>query len=171
MRRRLWWTICRHEVAYAEEITDHQPVAQTTNVPFPSNCNNSDLSLEMSCLPTARIGLSDMSFALMMFASTRLVGQMGCFIHEKAVRVGSKAMLGSPSTREKSKGIVEEVKTRIEQGTLRYCDVSRPLDWLILLVAKIILVRESVFHASLCFIISSHIAFHDSDCLFLTLPL
>jgi hypothetical protein len=141
MRRRLWWSICRHEAAYAEEINDRKSlVAQTTNIALPSNFNDNDLSPDMTSLPAPRIGLSDMSFALMMFEIVRLVGQIAYFIHEKAARVGCRAMAGSPSTREWSKGIVEEARMRIEQGTLNYCDVSRPFDWLILLVAKIILV-------------------------------
>lgn len=142
MRCRIWWTICRHEAAYAEEINDRKspPLAQTTNIPLPSNFNDNDLSLDMTTLPAPRIGLSDMSFALMVFEIVRLVGRMGQFMYEKAARVGSRAMAGSPSTRERSQGILGETRMRIEQGTLRYCDVSRPFDWLILLVAKVTLV-------------------------------
>lgn len=55
---------------------------------------------------------------------------------------GLQAMVWLPSTKEKSKGMVEDARTRIEQGTLRFCNVSRPFDWLILLVANVILVSD-----------------------------
>lgn len=45
-------------------MTRRSPIAQTTNVPLPSNFDDNDLSPNMTILPAPRTSLTDMSFAL-----------------------------------------------------------------------------------------------------------
>ncbi|UKZ72453.1 hypothetical protein TrVFT333_000082 [Trichoderma virens FT-333] len=73
MRRRLWWHICcfdaRVSQCYAPETMISNSMLDTRE---PTNCNDTDLEVNMMKEPTAREGFTDMSFTLMACELRRL---------------------------------------------------------------------------------------------------
>lgn len=155
MRRRAWWMICRHESAFAEESRKRRSsIMNETDVPFPMNYNDDDLDPDMIILPTPRIGLTEMSFPLMALENNRMTAKIALRLLLKKERIkdftsSAQEMVRSSSLREETRDLYEGTKRKIEQEILQYCDYTRPFDWLLLLVGKIILVSSWILNPTI----------------------
>lgn len=144
LRRRAWWTICRHESAHAEEVhTRKQSIIYDCDVPLPKNLDDRDIDAGMTVvqMPRERVGVTGMSFSLMMLEIVRLVGSLSKLLKGTGAVGGvNESVVQSKCLKEQSRRLVEETRTRMDSGTLQHCDTSRPFDWLLLLVTKVLLV-------------------------------
>lgn len=152
MRRRAWWMMCRNESAFAEEFRKRRSsIMNETDVPLPMNCNDDDLDHNMAALPTPRVGLTEMSFALMALENHRMTARIALRLLSKKERatnfaLNAQEMMRSRSLREETRDLWEGTKTKIEREILQYCDYTRPLDWLLLLIGKVILVSPRLLN-------------------------
>lgn len=166
LRRRLWWTLCRQESGYAEEIhTRRSSIMHNCQVPLPGNFDDQDLDASMACdeMPAARVGVTDMSFVLMMLEVIRTVGMISKLFVDEGVRVGGgintdnhthtggdSGGLRMDALKEQSRQLLEEAKTRMNVRTLQYCSVSRPFDWFLMIATKMLLVSSFYFISFQC---------------------
>ncbi|KAF4950559.1 hypothetical protein FGADI_8118 [Fusarium gaditjirri] len=116
LRRRLWWHILR------EEIFD-------TNLPL--NINDSDITPHTAEGPIEREGYTQMTF---------------CLIHCEVMRAGWKVGYALPTTnsvanaaQDDGLSIVQELKSRLEERYLSYCEESVPFMLFTSTVARLII--------------------------------
>ena len=114
----------------------------TASIPLPLNFNDDDLESTMMSLPRPRTGLSQMSFVLLSLEVIRMMGELSLRLTQWKVDTAVRGKSTSP--RAESKDFVEETRRKVEQDILRHCDASRPFDYLILLLAKIILTKTEI---------------------------
>lgn len=143
MRRRVWWMICRHESAYAEEVnTRKTSIMLDTDIALPKNYNDDDLDPNMPSLPSPRVGITDMSFVLLAVENVRTVARLAYNLLQKSEMLGPSEMKRSRSLREQSRELWGQTRNRIEREILQFCDASRPFDLLLLIVSKIVMVSS-----------------------------
>lgn len=149
LRRRTWWTICRHESGYAEEIhTRKQSIMHSTDIPLPLNLDDLDLDAVMTHMPVPRVGITSMSFPLVMMEVVRMVGKLSSLVHIRSERPEATQNAPPKCLKEQSRLLVEDTRARIELGILHHCDVSRPFDWFLLLISKLVLVSCGISPSS-----------------------
>lgn len=130
IRRRCWWTLYwmrRHCAQEHGSIVDEAEFAAVVSLPL--NINDIDLGPMADDTPTARTGITDMSFFLFTVELIKL--------HAKAQNLVSTSASWSVNQSERE-GVQECVK-RLESNFLRHCDASRPFDWFLLLTGKAML--------------------------------
>ncbi|KAK6530437.1 hypothetical protein TWF694_003789 [Orbilia ellipsospora] len=127
--RRLWWTIRRLEFRTACKESSKEPpptVIDWAEVPMPLNLNDVDLDPLAKIEPRPRVGFTDMAFCLLSFELKQLVNAV------------VKVRLDDSGSDEKSERIIvlerlrliEDCERKIKDQFLRYCDDSRPLDYM-----------------------------------------
>jgi len=124
--RRCWWTLYRMRRHCAQEhgsIVDEAELASVVSLPL--NINDVDLSPMADDTPTARTGITDMSFLLFTVELIKL--------HAKAQNLVSTSASRSVNQSERE---VQECVKMLECKFLRHCDASRPFDWFLLLTGK-----------------------------------
>lgn len=129
MRRRLWWHICGLESRGAEEGASRRTsILDGTDVRFPSNLNDTDLTPDMTEYPQPRAGITDVTWLLVRSEIFRLVYSV------KTVKL--RYLAGTPSegnaaaVKTEQKEVLEDGIKRFESEYLRYLHPSRAYDWL-----------------------------------------
>lgn len=124
------------------------------DVALPRNLDDRDIDAQMTVtqMPAERVGVTEMSFVLMMMEIVRLVASLAKLLNGSGsgsgiVGGGHGPAMRSNCLKAQSKRLVEETRLRMDTGTLRHCDVSRPFDWFLLVITKVLLVSFYV----LCF--------------------
>ncbi|KAF5547706.1 bikaverin cluster-transcription factor [Fusarium mexicanum] len=137
LRRRLWWHICLLDMR-SSEFHGYEPIVRGDmfDTKLPLNINDSDLSPNMTDVPVGREGYTQMTF---------------CLIRCEAMKAGWKVGYASPtrnSTATVARGdgelIVQELKSRLEERYLRYCDESVPFMLFTTKVARLIVARTGL---------------------------
>lgn len=134
--------MCRYKSAYAEDFGKCYEVDRNPSVPLPTNYNDSDLETTMTQFPVERTGISDMSIILIQLRIVELLGKL----------VGPKSQVPLPDGSFSNqcleeycineKHLVERTKSEIDCDILSRCHASRPFEWLILLIGKVIIVSS-----------------------------
>ncbi|KAF5966877.1 transcription factor [Fusarium bulbicola] len=137
LRRRLWWHICLLDMR-SSEFHGYEPIVRGDmfDTKIPLNINDSDLTPNMADVPMGREGYTQMTF---------------CLIRCEVMKAGWKVGYVSPtrnSTATVARGdgelIVQELKSRLEERYLRYCDESVPFMLFTTKVARLIVARTGL---------------------------
>ncbi|KAF5247211.1 hypothetical protein FANTH_6468 [Fusarium anthophilum] len=137
LRRRLWWHICLLDMR-SSEFHGYEPIVRGDmfDTKLPLNINDSDLTPNMTDVPVGREGYTQMTF---------------CLIRCEVMKAGWKVGYASPtrnSTATVARGdgelIVQELKSRLEERYLRYCDESVPFMLFTSKVARLIVARTGL---------------------------
>ncbi|CVK96752.1 related to bikaverin cluster-transcription factor [Fusarium mangiferae] len=137
LRRRLWWHICLLDMR-SSEFHGYEPIARGDmfDTKLPLNINDSDITPHMTESPKDHEGYTQMTF---------------CLIRCEVMKAGWKVGYASPtpsSTAAAARGggelIVQELKSRLEERYLRYCDESVPFMLFTSKVAQLIVARTGL---------------------------
>ncbi|KAF4502491.1 bikaverin cluster-transcription factor [Fusarium agapanthi] len=137
LRRRLWWHICLLDMR-SSEFHGYEPIVRGDmfDTKLPLNINDGDLTPHMADVPVEHEGYTQMTF---------------CLIRCEVMRAGWKVGYASPtpsSTASAARGdgelIVQELKSRLEERYLRYCDESVPFMLFASKVARLIVARTGL---------------------------
>lgn len=140
------------------------------DVALPLNLDDDDIDASMveGQMPRERVSVTGMSFVLMMMEIVRLVGGLAGLLRGNGSGIGcgisGNTQLGtemptirSKCLKEQSRRLVEETRMRMDTKTLRHCDVSRPFDWFLLVITKVLLVSPFL---SISVYFVHHFVFH-----------
>ena len=138
--RRCWWTLCQIETqrSLEPELSTNEILVESL-VPLPLNINDIDLDPSLDILPEPRAHATDMSYFFLILEATRLIANQKKSKHQPTKDSSDSSNIPQRCEMEV---VADRVRT-IEQGSLRYCDTSRPFDWFILLTARAILVSTT----------------------------
>ncbi|KAL7915530.1 fungal-specific transcription factor domain-containing protein [Trichoderma velutinum] len=119
MRRRLWWHICcfdaRVSQCYAPETMISNSILDTRE---PTNCNDTDLGVNMTKEPIAREGFTDVSFTLMACELRRLCSH---------VLSSMSALLASGEKQQAAQCIaLRKIEEAREWATTKFFGISGP---------------------------------------------
>ncbi|KAI1049175.1 hypothetical protein LB506_004658 [Fusarium annulatum] len=137
LRRRLWWHICLLDMR-SSEFHGYEPIVRGDmfDTKLPLNINDSDINPNMTESSEEHEGYTQMTF---------------CLIRCEVMKAGWKVGYASPtpnSTATTARGdgelIVQELKSRLEECYLRYCDESVPFMLFTSKVAQLIVARTGL---------------------------
>ncbi|KAM0545991.1 hypothetical protein ACHAPJ_011103 [Fusarium lateritium] len=134
LRRRLWWHICLLDMR-SSEFHGYEPIVNEGmfDTKLPLNINDSDMTPQMTEPPVQYEGPTEMTF---------------CLIRCEAMRAGWKVGYASPTPHATADGalkdreaVVQDLKSRLEERYLRYCDNSTPFMLFSSTVARLMIAR------------------------------
>ncbi|KLO92425.1 bikaverin cluster-transcription factor [Fusarium fujikuroi] len=137
LRRRLWWHICLLDMR-SSEFHGYEPIVRGDmfDTKLPLNINDSDINPSMTESSKEHEGYTQMTF---------------CLIRCEVMKAGWQVGYASPtpnSTATTARGdgelIVQELKSRLEERYLRYCDESVPFMLFTSKVAQLIVARTGL---------------------------
>ena len=134
IRRRVWWQIVLLDSRIAElSGLGTSILAHLWDTKLPSNVNDSDLSPDMTALPTEHTGITEMVFCLIRYS----VGEFLRHSSTTSAFDGSWQKLSNSarSLTDKDKAI-DELENLIEHKYLKYCDPLNPLHFLSAIMAR-----------------------------------
>lgn len=138
MLRRAWWTLCRVESRTTEEMNARPFGAIDWDmVPRPLNLNDIDLDPAAKAVPQSRTGITDMTFCLISFELKRLASAVSKVFapdHED-LDENEETKLISEKLR-----LIQESESTIDAQILQHCHDSRPMDWMCVVISRIMLV-------------------------------
>lgn len=137
MRRRLWWQICILDVRTAEDNgTEPSIFEHSFDTPFPSNVNDGDLDPGMSALPSGTgHGRTEMLFSLQRFEISYAVRKLR-FSRQFSEHNSYPVMTG-----EEKNDFIDELRQRLEDKYLKYCDMKIPFCFVTASTARLILTK------------------------------
>ncbi|GIJ85153.1 hypothetical protein Asppvi_004009 [Aspergillus pseudoviridinutans] len=136
MRRRLWWQICTLDVRTAEDHGVEPSIMESAfTTELPSNVNDASLDPNMSELPQAQLGRTEMLFSLVRFEVSRFARRV--VFSDRFCSSNSYPILNET---QKCKAI-DKFREHIEKQYLAYCDKGVPLDCVTAAITRLILVK------------------------------
>lgn len=93
---------------------------------LPLNVNDEELSPSMARLPEAQKGITDTTFCILRYDVQQTLYKMW----------------DPNATLQQKEGWITECHNHLEQDYFNYCDMSKPVDWTICTVAKLIMARQ-----------------------------
>jgi hypothetical protein len=136
MRRRLWWQICILDVRTAEDNGSDPHILSTSfTTRLPSNVNDASLHPDMSEMPEANHGRTEMSFTLVRFEGSNFARRIVFsdeFCHENSYDI---------LTASEKCVAINKFREQIEQQYLSKLDKSIPLDFITAASIRLILVK------------------------------
>lgn len=136
IRRRLWWQICILDVRTAEDNGSDPHILSTSfTTRFPSNVNDASLHADMSEMPQANLGRTEMSFTLVRFEGSNFARRI--VFSDKFCQENSYEILTAP---EKCV-VINKFREQVEQQYLSTLDKSIPLDFITAASIRLILVK------------------------------
>jgi hypothetical protein len=139
VRRRIWWQLKTHDFRAAElcglaKFRDLATSPESTK--WPTNINDADLYPGMTSLEAVATGLTDAAFISFKFEMTNFAASRIAALR-KLGKDPSEWNLDSPDNdKEETKSRAITLEAVLEMKYLRYCDASRPLHLLLLLVGR-----------------------------------
>ncbi|KAG5804531.1 hypothetical protein H9Q74_008781 [Fusarium xylarioides] len=137
LRRRLWWHICLLDMR-SSEFHGYEPIVRGDmfDTKLPLNINDSDLSPNMPEAPKEHQGYTQMTFCLIRCEMTKAGWNVGY----------ASPIPSSTATAARADGelIVQELKSRLEERYLRYCDECVPFMLFTTKVARLIVARTGL---------------------------
>ncbi|KAF4984934.1 hypothetical protein FDECE_16963 [Fusarium decemcellulare] len=130
MRRRLWWSICVLD-SRASEDTGYDAI-----IP-PEKADTQ--------LPQAKVGLTEMTFSIVRFESTRI------FRHLQYMSTSPSDGPSPARSMEEKKRMISDIQNRLDEIYLKHLDLSNPLSWFTSTICQIVFGKMSLvaYHPSL----------------------
>lgn len=142
MRRRLWWSICVLESRACEDTGYDATIPyESVDTQLPLNVNDSDLFPAMKQLPQSRTGLTEMTFSVVRFESTKT------FRHLQDVSMGSAGKDSKKTAAETLSEKVEAIsaiRKRLREVYLDHLDISDPIAWYTITICQIVQSKMSL---------------------------
>jgi len=132
IRRRTWWQICMLDIRTSDDhgcdptVTEH-----ISDTKPPLNINDDDLSPLMSEPPRERVDITDMTFSCIRHDITT--------VYRKLIAPVQMDGTDQDRTLEDRELIVAETHRRLEEKYLRHCDMNIPMQWVMCMVARLIM--------------------------------
>ncbi|KAF3390311.1 Bikaverin cluster transcription factor bik5 [Penicillium rolfsii] len=133
MRRRIWWSLCLFDVRASEDQgTEFTIAVDSFDTKIPLNINNSDIQPDSKQMPPEREGLTDMSISRVSIKT--------CEISKRMMIHGPKA----PSL-EEQEHMIQQIYQELDEGFLRYSTESNIAYWVIVIVARLMVAKMTLF--------------------------
>lgn len=145
LRRRLWWHICLLDVHSAEDRGSDPMIHEATfTTKRPLNIDDADLDPENMQLISDRIGHTEMTFCLICHELS-LLARRFTFMPQSAK--GRESVPIEMSVTAKV-SMISECQQYLEREYLIHCDSTKPIAWVAVTVARLILARMwlAVYH-------------------------
>jgi hypothetical protein len=135
MRRRVWWALCVLDVRASEDQgTDYTIARGSFDTELPLNINDADIEPETTQMPTAREGVTDMTFPLVSFEICKVTRQM----------MAQSAKEGAPGIEEQSR-LLSEIYEKLDRGYLQYSVESGNITyWVGVIVARLVMAKMTL---------------------------
>ncbi|KAH7395986.1 C6 transcription factor [Cadophora sp. MPI-SDFR-AT-0126] len=133
MRRRVWWYLCAADSRAAEDLgITICNVNQFCDARLPLNVDDNELFPDMLDLPAVRPRWTEMTFTLIKMGISQVIQH----IHQSPV----VSFGGVPSESSRAQSL-KDIKTRLEDKYLRYCDQNIPIQRVSSLLTPLILAK------------------------------
>lgn len=130
IRRRLWWHICILDMLCSEDQgTDPQIHPDMFDTKLPSNIDCDDLTPQMTVLPAAHQGYTDITLCIINCEIISNLYWSGKSLHKDAKQVSSS---------EKGSAI-SDLSDRLEAQYLRKLDIDSPIQWMTAVIGRLML--------------------------------
>lgn len=142
MRRRLFWALCILDMRSAEDQgTDLSIVDRTFDTELPLNINDTDLTDDMTALPPARQGATDMTFSLIRYEI--------CSLARRLYQVSSNTTGGcpreTPTSLEEREGMVRSIYETVEEKYFKDASAScNAMLWTAANIARVIVAKMTL---------------------------
>ena len=135
MRRRVWGMLCMLDVRASEDQgTDYTIARGSYDTKLPLNINDADIDSSSSRMPTAREGITDMTYSLVSFEMSE--------ISKRMMQSGKE---GAPSLEEQSR-LLSEIYSKLEQGYLQYSTEQGNIAyWVAVSIARLMMAKMTLF--------------------------
>ena len=135
MRRRVWWVLCMLDVRASEDQGTDFTIAQGSfDTKLPLNINDADIEPKMTQMPTAREGVTDMTFTLVWFEISEVTKQM----------MAQSAKEGAPGIEEQSR-LLNEINQKLERGYLQYSvESGNIVYWVAVIIARLVMAKMTL---------------------------
>ncbi|RDW75486.1 hypothetical protein BP6252_06628 [Coleophoma cylindrospora] len=135
MRRRAWWVLCMLDVRASEDQgTEYTISLRGFDTKLPLNINEADISPTTTQMPTAREGITDMTFAIV----SSQIGEVA----KKMMVQGAKE--DAPSMEEQSH-LLNEMYHKLERGYLQYTlDTSNIMYWVSITITRLMMAKMTL---------------------------
>lgn len=133
LRRRLWYHICLLD-ARSSEYHGYEPIARefVFDTKLPLHINDADITSQMKEPPPERREATEMTFCLIRCEAMK--------ISYKIAHVPQGRSADDLSLKDRA-ALVEDLKQRLQEKYLKYCDSSNPFHLMLLTVTRLILAR------------------------------
>lgn len=135
MRRRVWCALCMLDVRASEDQgTDYTIAPGSFDTKIPLNINDADIEPETIQTPTAREGVTDMTFPLVSFEMSEVTRQM----------MAQSAKEGAPGMEEQSH-LLGEIYQKLDRGYLQYSVESGNISyWVGVTIARLVMAKMTL---------------------------
>ena len=135
MRRRVWWGLCMLDVRASEDQgTDYTIPRGSFDTKLPSNINDADLDPNMTEMPVAREGVTDMTFSLVSCQITEVAKQM----------MAQSSKEAAPSLEEQTR-LVSEIWQRMDKGYLQHSsETSNIAYWVAVNIGRLVMAKMTL---------------------------
>lgn len=125
MRRRLWWQLCILDLRASEDHgSDPSILDFSFDTAYPISVNDDDIGPDDTNFPTAREGVSEMTFTLIRCEICSLLRKL-TYVPPPSYEFGAPPVL----TLDEKESLVKEASLRLEDKYLKYCEDAGPLFW------------------------------------------
>lgn len=134
MRRRTWWGLYMLDARASEDQgMDYSISRNNFDTKLPLNINDVDIWPEMTKPPTAREGITDVTFSLVQCEITEIAGQM-----MQKIKEGTSAM-------EEQNGFLDEIYQTLERRYLRYAVGSEAITyWVGVTIVRLVMAKMTL---------------------------
>jgi hypothetical protein len=142
MRRRLWWSICVLESRACEDTGYDATIPhESVDTRLPLNVNDADLFPAMKELPQARTGITEMTFSVVRFESTKTFRHLQNVSMDSA---GKNGKLTAAQTLAEKVQAIAGTKKRLQEVYLDHLDISDPISWYTMTICQIVSAKMSL---------------------------
>jgi hypothetical protein len=137
MRRRLWWLLCTIDVRASEDQgTDYTIPRGSFDTKMPLNINDADINPETTEMPTAREGITDMTFTIVSLQISDVTKQM----------MAQMATAGGVAGMEEQSRLLNEIYQKLDRGYLQYSvDAGDIANWVGIMIARLVMAKMTLF--------------------------
>ena len=136
MRRRVWWVLCVLDLRASEDQGTEVTIPRGSyDTRLPLNINDADINPEITHMPAAREGITDMSFPLVWFEMGEVSKQM----------MAQSAKDDAPGIEEQSR-LLNEIFQMLDKRYLQYSVESGNIAyWVAVTVARLVMAKMTLF--------------------------
>jgi hypothetical protein len=135
MRRRTWWALCCLDVRASEDQGTQYTISRGSfDTKFPLNINDADLEPATTQMPTAREGLTDMTFTLSSFVTCETSRQM----------MAQTALEDAPGIEEQSR-LLNGLYQKLDHLYFQYATGGNIAYWVGDVVARLVVDKLTLF--------------------------
>lgn len=138
MRRRLWWYLVTLDRRVSELMGLECSLPRSTDCQLPCNLNDDDFHPNITVLPQASFGASEMTFCLLKYEAAKFLQGIDPWPGGSAGQAPSPARKAARTVTDQGRG-VSDLEAIFQERFLRFCDPVVPVQFLAITASRSIL--------------------------------